>query len=47
MTHIQKARLSLDEVAKLIREKPINSTLVERYFLLYEAWDKYEDLPQL
>ncbi len=46
MTHIQKARLSLDEATKLIREKPINSTLVERYFLLYEAWDKYEDLPQ-
>ncbi len=46
MTNTEKARRSLDEATKLIREKPINSTLVERYFLLYEAWDEYAELHQ-
>jgi len=46
MTNTEKARRSLDEAIKLLREKPVNSTLVERYFLLYEAWDKYAELPQ-
>ena len=46
MTNSQKAQKSIDEVATLLREKSPNSTLVERYILLYEAWDMVEGLPQ-
>ena len=42
----EKARLSIVEAIRSLREKPSNSTLVERYFLLYEAWDMVEGLPQ-
>ena len=46
MTIFEKANISTEEAIKLLREKPFESTLVERYFLLYEAWDKVKDLPQ-
>jgi len=46
MTNQQKAQRSLDEAIFLLRNKSPESTLVERYFLLYEAWDMVKDLPQ-
>ena len=46
MNNLQKAKKSIDEATSLLRNKPIESTLVERYFLLYEAWDKVIDLAQ-
>ena len=46
MDNRQKAQKSIDEAIALLREKPIESTLVERYFLLYEAWDLVIGLPQ-
>ena len=46
MDNCEKAQKSIAEAATLIREKSPDSTLVERYFLLYEAWDMVEDLPQ-
>lgn len=46
MDNRQKAQKSIDEAIALLREKPLKSTLVERYFLLYEAWDQVMNLPQ-
>ena len=46
MTVLEKAKKSVDEAAKLLREKPFESTLAERYFLLNEALDTVKDLPQ-
>lgn len=46
MTNQQKAALAVGEAARLLREKPQESTLVERYFLLDEAWAQLRDLPQ-
>ena len=46
MDNLQKAQKSIDEAIALLREKPLKSTLVERYFLLYEAWDQVMELPQ-
>ena len=40
------ARRQLTEALRLLREKPEISTLVERAFLLDEAYLKYKDLPQ-
>ncbi|MBO5909701.1 MAG: hypothetical protein J6Q67_08155, partial [Clostridia bacterium] len=36
---------SVLEAAKMLREKPFESTLAERYFLLNEALDTVKDLP--
>ena len=46
MTVLEKAKKSVDEAAKLLREKPFESTLAERYFLLHDAWERVKDLPQ-
>ena len=46
MTNSQKAQKSIAEAIKLLREKSPESTMVERYFLLYEAWDIVKELPQ-
>lgn len=46
MKNTEKAKLSVEEAIRLLREKPYNSTLVERYFLLYEAWDALANEPQ-
>ena len=46
MTPAQKARISIDNIIPLLREKPQESTLVERYFLIDEAWEAYRDCPQ-
>ncbi len=46
MNYTEKAKKSLEEAIRLIREKPVNSTLVERCFLLYEAWYRFEGVPQ-
>lgn len=43
MKNTEKARLSIEEAIRLLREKSHESTLVERYFLLYEAWDALAD----
>lgn len=40
------ANRSVAEAIASLREKPYTSTMVERYFLLYEAWDRVEGLPQ-
>ncbi len=45
MTYKQKSEKSIETAIRLLREKPVNSTLVERHFLLYEAWDKFADFP--
>ena len=46
LTNQQKAALSLKEAIRLLREKPQESALVERYFLLDDAWGQVRDLPQ-
>lgn len=46
MTVLEKAKKSVLEAARLLREKPFESTLAERYFLLNEALDTVKDLPQ-
>ena len=46
MTKPQKAKISVDTAIRLLREKPQESTLVERYFLIDEAWKATESLPQ-
>ena len=46
MELLQKAQKSLEEASFLLRHKDPQSTMVERYFLLYEAWDMVEGLPQ-
>ena len=46
MTSAQKARISIDTAIRLLREKPQESTLVERYFLIDEAWAAHADEPQ-
>ena len=46
MTDIQKAKLSIESAIRLLREKPQESTLVERYFLIDEAWAAHRDEPQ-
>ncbi len=46
MTYAQKAKISIDTAVRLLREKPQESSLVERYFLIDEAWRTYESLPQ-
>lgn len=46
MELLQKAQKSLEEASFLLRYKDPHSTMVERYFLLYEAWDMVEGLPQ-
>lgn len=46
LTNPQKAAISLTQTARLLREKPQESALVERYFLLDDAWARVKDLPQ-
>ncbi len=46
MKNTEKANRLIQEAIHLLREKPFESTLVERYFLLDEAWDAVKDLPQ-
>ena len=46
MDLLQKAQKSLEEASFLLRNKSTQSTMVERYFLLYEAWAMVEGLPQ-
>jgi len=46
LTNQQKAALSLKKAVRLLREKPQESALVERYFLLDDAWEQVRDLPQ-
>lgn len=46
MTNPEKAARSIEQAIALLRQKDTRSTLVERYFLLYEAWDRVADLPQ-
>ena len=46
MTNIEKARASIEEAGTLLRSKSPESTMVERYLLLYEAWETVKGLPQ-
>lgn len=46
MTDAQKAALSIDEAIELMRYKPVNSTLVERWQLISQVLDRYSSLPQ-
>ena len=46
MTDAQKAQLSIDEALDLMRNKPVNSTLVERWQLISQVLDRYAALPQ-
>ena len=46
LTPKQKAAISIESAIRLLREKPQESTLVERYFLIDEAWEAYGDQPQ-
>ncbi len=46
MNYLQKAQKSLEEAIYLLRHKDPQSTMVERYFLLYEAWDQVDGLSQ-
>lgn len=46
MTMQEKARRMTEETLDLLRNKPINSTLTEHWFLLDEAWKEVEGLPQ-
>lgn len=46
MTDAQKAQLSIDEALELMRNKPVNSTLVERWQLISQVLDRYANLPQ-
>ena len=39
MNHMEKAARSIQEAIQSLREKSPESVMVERYFLLYEAWD--------
>ena len=40
------AKWLVDTAIRLLREKPVNSTLTERLFLLDDAWKTVADLPQ-
>ncbi len=46
MTNREKADKSILQAVDLLRNKPVNSTLVERHFLLQEAWERVKGLPQ-
>ncbi len=46
MNHMEKAARSIQEAIQSLREKSPESVMVERYFLLYEAWDMLCDQPQ-
>ena len=46
MTIQEKARAMREETLEMLRNKPVNSTLTERWFLLDEAWEHLRDLPQ-
>ncbi|MHB1368023.1 MAG: pyruvate formate lyase family protein [Eubacteriales bacterium] len=46
MTYSEKAALMTDEILEMLRNKPVNSTLVERWKLIDEAADLYGTLPQ-
>ena len=46
MTIQEKAHCMLEETLDLLRNKPINSTLTEHWFLLDAAWKEVEGLPQ-
>ena len=46
LTPKQKAKISIDTAVRLLREKPQESTLVERYFLIDEAYLAYPGEPQ-
>ena len=46
MTYMQMAQQQIEQAKVLLREKPINSTLVERWFLLKEAYDLYAQQKQ-
>ncbi len=46
MTMQEKARRMREETLEMLRNKPVNSTLTERWFLLEEAWEQVRDLPQ-
>ena len=42
----EDAAYLIDAAIRLLREKPVNSTLTERLFLLDEAWKDVQNLPQ-
>ena len=46
MTNAEKANYSVKEAVRLLREKSMESTLVERYFLLEDALEEIQGLPQ-
>ena len=46
MTNAEKSRLMIEETLEMLRNKPINSSLVERWQLLDQATARYGDLPQ-
>jgi len=46
MTYSEKAIMMTDEILDMLRNKPVNSTLVERWKLIDEAADLYGTLPQ-
>lgn len=46
MTFQEKAHAMMEETIDMLRNKPVNSTLTERWFLLDEAWDQIRDIPQ-
>ena len=46
MTNIEMARMSVEEAVVSIQEKPFESTMVERIFLLNEAREIVKGYPQ-
>ena len=46
LTPKQKAKISIETAVRLLREKPQESTLVERYFLIDQAYLAYPNEPQ-
>ena len=46
MTNREKADKSILQAVDLLRNKPVNSTPVERHVLLQEAWERVKGLPQ-
>ncbi len=46
MTNREKIEKQIDEAFYLLREKPINSTFTERWFLLQDCYEEVKDLPR-
>lgn len=46
MTNSEKNKAMINETLEMLRNKPVNSTLIERYFLSDEAWKQVKELPQ-